>query len=197
MPRADGSHTVAASGAGTTGIIRVFVSIPVPDTPDLQDLRRTLASAGARASPPEQTHLTLSFIGDVDESKVKRIVECVRRSVDGFTPMEITLSGLGAFPNERRPSVVWTGISPAGPIKAMAAKLEKNLTAAGIAHDGKPFKAHVTVARCRDSFMPPGVFDGTQRKVYCRFVFDEVLVMKSVLSPGGAKHSVLARIPLG
>lgn len=178
-------------------MIRVFVSIPVPDTPDLADLRKTLSGAGARASPANQTHLTLSFIGDVDESKVKRIVDCVRRSVDGFTPMEITLSGLGAFPNERRPSVIWTGVSPPGPVKAMAAKLEKNLTAAGIAHDDKPFKAHVTIARCKDAFMPPGIFDGTQRKVYCRFECDEVLVMKSVLSPGGAKHSVLARIPLG
>ena len=178
-------------------MIRVFVSIPVPDTPDLADLRKTLSGAGARASPANQTHLTLSFIGDVDESKVKRIVDCVRRSVDGFTPMEITLSGLGAFPNERRPSVIWTGVSPAGPVKAMAAKLEKNLTAAGIAHDDKPFKAHVTIARCKDAFMPPGILDGTQRKIYCRFECDEVLVMKSVLSPGGAKHSVLARIPLG
>lgn len=178
-------------------IVRVFVSIPVPDTPELEELRSMLASTGARPSPPDQTHLTLSFIGDVDESKVKRIVDCVRRSVDGFTPIGITLSGLGAFPNERRPSVIWTGVSPAGPIRAMAAKLEKNLAAAGIAHDDKPFKAHVTIARCRDSFMPPGVFDGTERKVYCRFECDEVLVMKSVLSPKGAKHSVLARIPLG
>ena len=176
--------------------IRVFVSIPVPDTAELEDLRRTLASAGVRPSPPEQTHLTLSFIGDVDESKVKRITECVRRAAEGFRPMEIILSGLGAFPNERRPSVVWTGVSPAGPLKAMAAKLEKNLAAAGIPHDGKPFKAHVTVARTRDSFVPPTVFEGTERKVYCRFVCYEVLVMKSVLGPGGAKHSVLSRIPL-
>ncbi len=177
-------------------IIRTFISIPVPDTPAIASLRSDLSSAGVRATPPEQTHITLCFIGDVDESKVKKIAECVKRAASGFSPFEMTLSGVGAFPNERRPSVVWMGVTPANVLKALAAKIEKNLTDAGIAHDTKPFKAHVTIARCRDGFMPGDLFEEHRRTGFCRFECSEVLVMKSVLSPGGAKHTVLARVPL-
>ncbi len=177
-------------------IVRTFVSIPVPDTPAMAELRSQLSSAGVRATPPEQTHITLCFIGDVDESKVKRITECVKRAASGFSPFEMTLSGVGAFPNERRPSVVWIGVTPANVVKALAAKIEKNLTDAGVAHDTKPFKAHVTIARCRDGFMPGGLFEENRRTGFCRFECTEVLVMKSVLAPSGAKHTVLSRVPL-
>ena len=51
-------------------MIRTFVSIPVPDTPEMDSLRKELRVAGIRPSPPEQTHITLRFIGDVQESKV-------------------------------------------------------------------------------------------------------------------------------
>ena len=177
-------------------IIRTFISIPVPDTPAIDGLRGDLSSSGVRATPPEQTHITLCFIGDVDESKVKKITECVRRAASGFSPFEVTLSGVGAFPNERRPSIVWIGVNPAGILKALAAKIDKNLTDAGIAHDTKPFKAHVTIARCRDGFMPGDLFEDNRRTGFCRFECSEILVMKSVLSPSGAKHSVLSRVPL-
>lgn len=177
-------------------MIRVFVAIHVPRTEEADRLRGELKAAGARTVPPAQTHLTLSFIGDVDEKKVPRIEDCVRRAVHGFSPFEMRLSGAGAFPNERRPSVVWMGVDPAGIPKAIAERLAENLSAAGIGHDTKPFKAHVTVARCRDGLRAPGLFEKYSRTEFCRFECREVLVMKSVLSPSGAEHTVLSRVPL-
>ena len=176
--------------------IRVFIAIHVPRTRQADETRATLESAGARTVPPNQTHLTLSFIGDIDEKKLGKIEECVRKTADAFSPFDIALSGLGAFPNERRPSVVWMGADPAGILKAMAAKLDSLLSAAGIMHDDKPFKAHVTLARCRDGFIAPELFEDNRRTLYCRFECDEILIMKSVLSPKGAEHTVLSRIPL-
>ena len=94
-------------------MIRTFVSVPVPDTPEMDSLRRELRVAGIRPSPPEQTHITLRFIGDVQESKVKRIAACVERVSQGIAPFELRVSGIGAFPNENRPSVIWLGAEPA------------------------------------------------------------------------------------
>lgn len=134
-------------------MIRVFVAVHVPRTEAADGLRSDLKAAGARTVPPDQTHITLSFIGDIDEKKVGRITECVRRAVDGFSPFEVSVSGTGAFPNESRPSVVWMGVEPAGLLRGIARNLDGALTAAGIGHDSKPFKAHVTVARCRDGLL--------------------------------------------
>lgn len=178
------------------GIIRVFTAIHVPRTRQADEARAKLEASGARTVPPSQTHITLSFIGDVDERKVKKIEECVRRTAAGFTPFEITLSSIGAFPNERRPTVIWMGADPSGILRAISAKLDANLSATGIMHDEKPFKAHVTLARCRDGLMAPDIFEDHRRTVFCRFECSEILVMKSVLSPKGAEHTVLSRIPL-
>ncbi len=177
-------------------MIRVFVAVHVPRTEAADGLRSDLKAAGARTVPPDQTHITLSFIGDIDEKKVGRVTECVRRAVDGFSPFEVSVSGTGAFPNESRPSVVWMGVEPAGLLRAIARNLDGALTAAGIGHDSKPFKAHVTVARCRDGLNARGLFERHSRTGFCSFECREVLVMKSVLSPKGAEHTVLARVPL-
>lgn len=177
-------------------MIRTFVSIPVPDTPEMDSLRRELRVAGIRPSPPEQTHITLRFIGDVQESKVKRITACAERASQGITPFDLRVSGIGAFPNQNRPSVVWLGAEPAGTLRTLADRLADELRTEGIGFDEKPFRAHVTVARSRDGDVPRRIFDSHRETLFSESRVDEVLVMRSDLGPGGAKHTVLARVPL-
>ena len=177
-------------------MIRTFVSIPVPDTPEMDSLRRELRVAGIRPSPPEQTHITLRFIGDVQESKVKRITACAERASQGIAPFDLRVSGIGAFPNENRPSVVWLGAEPAGTLRTLADRLADELRREGIGFDAKPFRAHVTVARSRDGDVPRRIFDSHRETLFSESRVDEVLVMRSDLGPGGAKHTVLARVPL-
>ncbi len=177
-------------------LIRVFVSVPVPDTPKMATLRSDLRTIdGIRVSPPEQTHITLRFIGDVDDSKVKRITESVRRAVEGVEPFEVVVSGTGAFPNDRRPSVVWMGLQPADVLAGIAERLGRELDSCNVRYDTKPFKAHVTVGRCRDGARMPGFFESHDGE-FCRFTCSEVLVMRSELGPKGARHTVLERVPL-
>lgn len=101
---------------------------------------------------------------------------------------------MGAFPNTKNPSVIWVGASPSDVLGTIARRLEANLTEAGIDHDKKPFKAHVTVGRCRDGLRRPVQFD--KERVFSEFECVEALVMKSELGKGGARHTVLSRIPL-
>ncbi len=177
-------------------MIRTFVSIPVPDNSEMDSLRRELRVAGIRPSPPEQTHITLRFIGDVQESKVKRIAACVERASQGIAPFELRVSGIGAFPNENRPSVIWLGAEPAGTLRTLADRLAEELRKEGIGFDAKPFRAHVTVARSRDGDVPLRIFDSHRDTLFSESQVREILVMRSDLGPGGAKHTVLARVPL-
>ena len=177
--------------------IRVFISIEIPDKSSLDEPLAYLRSVrGVRTSPPEQIHITLRFIGDVDESKVDVIEDCVRRAVDGHGPFEITVSDAGAFPKRERPSVVWIGASPQQELSDIAGAIGRNLRAAGIDFDSKPFKSHITVGRCRDPVDLSGFFDAFSDREFARFQCSEILVMRSVLGPKGAKHTVLRRIGL-
>ena len=79
---------------------------------------------------------------------------------------------------------------------AIADRIGDNLRRAGIDFDGKPFKSHITVGRCRGPADLSGFFERFSGSDFTEFQCDEILVMRSVLGPSGAKHTVLRRIPL-
>lgn len=176
--------------------IRTFVSIPVPVTAETEALRRDLRIAGIRPSPPEQTHITLKFVGDIDQSKSDRLVRCVEQAIQDIAPFDLRVHGLGAFPNIRNPSVVWMGADPSDILSDLSERIGTSLSTAGFRFDDKPFKAHVTVARCRDSRPSAQLFERYADTEFSDSVCKEVLVMRSVLGPSGAKHSVISRVPL-
>ena len=66
----------------------------------------------------------------------------------------------------------------------------------GVDYDSKPFKSHITIGRCQGSVDVSGLVERHSGEEMARFLCDEVLVMRSVLGPSGAKHSVVERIPL-
>lgn len=177
-------------------MIRTFVSVEVPDSREMDSLRRDLRASGARTSPPEQTHVTLKFIGDLDKRRVPVVSECVRRASAGVGPFELSISGIGAFPDERRPSVVWMGAGPADVLTGLAGRLGDELASEGVPFDPKPFRAHVTVARSRDGHVSPRIFEAYRGTEFTRAECSEIRVMGSVLERSGARHTVLARIPL-
>ena len=149
--------------------IRVFISIPIPDRSPLEPLSEMLGSMrNTRPSPIDQVHITLRFIGD----------------------------GVGAFPREDRPSVVWVGASPRKELALLADRIGRNLDDAGIPYDRKPFKPHITIARCKGPADLSAFFDRFSGCELLDFECDRVLVMRSVLGPRGATHSVLREIAL-
>lgn len=178
-------------------MVRTFISIRIPDISSIEDtLKEVSAMENVRASPASQMHITLKFIGDVDEKRIPKVVESVRAACRGHRSFEISLSGTGCFPNPKRPSVVWIGASPEGKLSELSDAIGSRLSAAGIGFDDKPFKGHITIGRCKGPVDLDGFLRSHRDTEYTRFLCSEVLVMKSVLSPSGAKHSVLERIPL-
>lgn len=177
--------------------IRVFISIAIPDKTSLDGPLSYLKGVnGIRTTPPEQIHITLRFIGDVDESRIDDIEDCVARAVEGVRPFTVRVSGAGAFPKREKPSVVWIGASPQKELGAIAGRIGDNLRAAGIDFDTKPFKSHITVGRCRSPANLQGFFDAFSDAEFTSFQCREVLIMRSVLGPSGAKHTVLRRVPI-
>lgn len=177
--------------------VRTFVSIPVPVTEDIlrasDDLKHI---RGVRVTPAGQVHITLCFIGDIDEKTVPVVVECVSRSVSGVAPGTITLKGVGAFPDIRRPKVVWMGVETAVPLKSMTERLGKELQKEMVDFDGKPFKPHVTIGRIPEKADILLFIKDYEGKELGTFPCTSVKVMRSDLLPSGAKHTVLHSVEL-
>lgn len=178
--------------------IRMFLSVPIKDTesirPVLEDVR---SISGVRAAPISQMHITVRFIGDIDDGKTKKVVKAIQDAVSDIEPFTVSIRGAGCFPKKENPSVIWIGAHPEDTLRKIADRISANLKASSIRFDEKPFKAHITVGRCSGRPDIGGFLDRYGDKEFSSFVCDEILVMRSELSPSGAKHTVLERVPLG
>jgi 2'-5' RNA ligase len=126
-------------------MIRLFVGLELPEK-----LRDRLAGLGAgiegvRWIPEENLHLTLRFIGEVDEAQAEDIVEALDR-VEA-PPFEIVLDGLGTFGAGAKLRAVWVGVQPSPPLQALHRKIDRAVQRAGLPPEGRRFVPHVTLAR--------------------------------------------------
>ncbi len=196
------------SAATTTPGLRLFIALPVPvavkdEIQQVQDaLRRKLAAPVVRWTRPEQWHLTLKFLGQVAPARVSALTEAISTACKKFAPLKLRAESVGCFPNWRNPRVLWVGVHDqeqrlaelAWVVEAAAAALTAQ------AREGK-FTGHITMTRIQ-SFRPPeadilaGFGRETAGRVFGEWTADVVEVMRSELSPGGAKHTCLARLPL-
>lgn len=178
--------------------MRLFVALDIPEVvrarlKEFSERMRKRAPA-ARWVRVEGIHLTLKFIGEVEEErveKVRRALEPVRAD----SPVEVEYRGAGFFPSERNPRVFWAG-TEAGPVlMKLAAEIERRLEPLGIARESREFRAHLTLAR----FERPGDAEPVRRAMaespaieFGRSVEREFYLYQSKLGPGGARYTRLA-----
>ena len=104
------------------------------------------ACPNARWVHPESMHITLKFIGHVPDEKREAIEQALLRIV-AAEPVDIAFRGLGFFPNERRPKVLWCGVQASPNLAALAADIENALEPAGVERESRAYVPHLTLAR--------------------------------------------------
>lgn len=170
---------------------RLFVAVEVP----------RVTVAGIReprdASP---MHVTLKFLGDVEEGRVSEIARALGEALSGTAGGPATLQGVGVFPSAERPRVLWVGV---GEGKSLLTRLgdqvENALSGLGFPREDRPFHPHVTLARIHDrrgADEARRVLAENYGRLFAAFEIREVLLKRSVLAPGGAEHTTLVAIPL-
>lgn len=133
--------------------IRSFIAFDVNE----ESVRKRMADmqgllVGTRADlklvKPENIHVTLRFLGNIAPSMVEKIFEEMKKVQ--FTPFDVKIRGLGAFPRLRYPRVVWVGITEgADRLRNVFSQLEPRLRNLGFPPDTKGFSPHLTVARVK------------------------------------------------
>jgi 2'-5' RNA ligase len=150
----------------------------------------------------ENVHVTLKFIGDVPDREVKRIEERLgKEDFGGVTngPLDIKLSGCGAFGKRGGLSIFWIGIDRNPGLKKLYHKIEDTIAPLGIEKETRPFKPHITVGRNKKNFNFKPVFklvDERNGASVAAFTAPGFQVFKSDLRPEGPIYTILKEIPL-
>jgi 2'-5' RNA ligase len=190
--------------SGAARGIRSFVAVLLPeavrarvDEAAAELRRRAGAVSWVRA---ENFHVTLRFLGSVDEATLGRAREALAEAASGLAPFRLALSGFGGFPTAHAPRVIWVGLTAgAEPLVELHARLEAALGRCGIPPEGRGFHPHVTLGRSREPRGASGIgelLDGTGEPLGETRV-EAVHLMRSDLNPEGARYGVLAREALG
>ena len=155
---------------------------------------------GARWVAPANFHLTLKFLGGIDEAMVEPIEARLRDQLSLFPRFSINAKGLGVFPSPKRPRVLWVGLT-GDRLIALASRVESALQQFGFTPETRKFTPHLTIGRWRQADPAPKSLD-RQLEDWRAYDFgisrvESVSLIQSVLKSEGASYNRLATIPLG
>jgi 2'-5' RNA ligase len=184
--------------------LRIFIAVFPPNevVDGLAALVERVRQAGDGMSwvKPENLHYTLRFLGELEEGRVEAACRAAAQAVIGLAPFEAVLGAPGAFPDFRRPRVLWVGLdSGREPLELLARSLDEALRREGFGPPDKPFRAHLTVGRVRD----PGGRGGAAaagrlsgERAPGRFTVGTLAVVHSTLNPRGSVYRAVGEYPL-
>jgi 2'-5' RNA ligase len=184
--------------------MRIFLAINLP--PEMrravweatQSLRETTATVAWVPEP--KIHLTLKFLGALDESAIAPLGRTMAEVARAHATPRVEVHGVGAFPNFRRPRVIWMGVEPEPRLELLHHDIEVACATLGYELDGRPYRPHLTLGRVREPGTPEGM--KALRSVANRVRFTDefhartIDVMQSIPGPDGSAYSVLASAPL-
>lgn len=183
-------------------MIRSFIAVDI----DAQVIAKLAAMieqlkpqlTGVRWAAPGNIHLTLKFLGNIEESKINPIADALRSRLRLFRPFSISVKALGVFPGPRQPRVLWVGLSSAR-LATLASEVEFALRPLGFTPESRAFTPHLTIGRWREKSPAPASLTMELAKWRASYFGDSevahVRLMQSVLGPGGAEYRPLAVVP--
>ncbi|MDR2728376.1 MAG: RNA 2',3'-cyclic phosphodiesterase [Chitinispirillales bacterium] len=170
-------------------MVRLFAAINMPENicDDISDIYEAIQDA--RWTPENQLHLTLRFIGDVNEDTAQTIDNSLRTVK--FAPFTMQLQSVGFFPPRKEPRILWCGIVKNENLIRLQKHVEHAVITAGLPHADRKFSPHITVARLCGS--PPqklaGFISANSLFKTEPFLVSEFCLYSSVLKREGAVHT--------
>jgi 2'-5' RNA ligase len=191
--------------------MRLFTALELPRA--VKDaagqVQAGLKSSGADVKwvGPQGMHLTLKFLGEVDETLLPGVTRALETACRGRAALELELRGCGAFPGRGRPQVVWLGLGgQVEELAALAGAVDAAMAALGFDPERRPFRAHLTLGRVRrrgKGRKPPSsaplsrALAGVADYRGPSFRAQRAALIKSTLTPRGAVYDPLRVIELG
>lgn len=167
------------------------------------ELRRGLgeSAAAVRWVRPEALHLTLRFLGEVDEQRVPAIRAAMAQAASGSQPISLELARAGVF-GGRRPRTVWAGVDgELDHLNRLAERLDHALDEAGFEPRRGVFRPHITLGRVRRGASRNDLADiagavAQARRIEAAAAVTGIALVESKLGPGGAKYRRIETLEL-
>jgi len=186
------------------GRTRTFLAVDLGKT--VRDravaLQQRLARVGTEVKwvEPENLHVTLLFLGEVDDRETPRVCRIASDCTASHASFSMSIESVGCFPNPRRPRILWIGVGEgAQPLRAIHDELETPLAALGYRREERRYTPHATLGRVRGdrpteelarALAHEAAWKGGETAVR------EILIMGSELTPRGPMYTVLGRAAL-
>lgn len=187
--------------------IRSFVAVDLTEgvrqkvSEILERLQKGARFTGARPAwvQPGNVHLTLKFLGQIDEGQREAVVRALAPIAARHAPHTVRVRGLGVFPSPRAPRVVWIGVKKATPLFRLQEEVDRALVALGFPEEDREWSPHLTLARLKsmrgaralmDVVASHGAWDCGDWPIH------ECVLYQSTLRPTGSIYTPLARFPL-
>jgi len=183
--------------------IRTFIAIELPaklkQAADKLIVQLKMENSEIRWVRAANLHFTLRFLGDIEQNLVAELADRINTNLAELKPFPLRLSGLGCFPNIKRPRVIWLGgDGDLETLNKLAHQVESACLEGGFSKADKPFSAHLTIGRIKDPHGLESFIDYLSGIKFesDEFEVNEVVVFKSDLSPRGPTYTALAKIKL-
>ncbi len=189
--------------------LRLFIAIQIPEPVRdeiirvQQELQPLVPRNVARWAKSDQLHLTLRFLGDVPADGVEDLKKSVGAVCQNARPLSLRAEGVGFFPNPRSPRVIWAGINDGeGCLMDLQKQIETAVGQFCPEPGEKNFTGHVTLGRLKNP-RPADIRDlaaraqSLEKRLFGEWTVHAIEIIRSELSPVGARHTSLAAFRLG
>ena len=189
--------------------IRSFIAIELPGDlklaiSRLQEQLKSGSRAPVKWVNPENTHLTLKFLGNIDIAVVYNIKSALREAARGIPAIHLGAGDLGTFPSSNRVQVVWVGLTgELDKLQKLQQRIDKELSPLGFPAEKRAFSPHLTIARLRDRATVNDrqeigrLVEETNFESSLDFYVNSINLMKSQLTREGPIYSMLGSVNLG
>jgi 2'-5' RNA ligase len=182
---------------------RIFIAVKVEPEEELltmmTSIKSLLGSENIKWVDPANIHITLAFLGDTEEKRIKTLNSMLNYRCPGFHEFEFFLAGTGVFKNNRDPRVIWTGIRSSDRLSELSGIIKVGLKETGFNIEERPFKPHLTLGRVKsvkDTENLKIVLDKYRETEFQSVLVKEVILFESILQQSGPIYKPLGRFAL-
>ncbi|WP_417517333.1 RNA 2',3'-cyclic phosphodiesterase [Marinobacter sp.] len=173
---------------------RLFFGLEIPAQIKTRLLEVRAEVPGAKWQSVEQMHLTLSFLGDVEEERLTAVCEAARHIPQA--PFELSVLGLGCFGQACAPRNLWASVQPVAPVASLHNAIKGQMESLGLTTASRAFRPHITLSRfTRQPGSVEGLLAEYGETAFGSFQVDQFVVFESKQGSGGSVYTVIKRFP--
>jgi len=188
-------------------LIRAFIAIALPieiksELESTIQKFKTQRVQGVRWVAVENIHLTLKFLGDTSPADLAQLTKILQAESTAHPSFSVEVSGIGAFPNPRRPRIIWVGLQAPVALSTLVASLESAARSIGVQPEERGFSPHLTLGRVKNDISPvdllnlSAALNSINVESAGGFTVTQFTLFRSELRPQGPLYSILAHFSL-